>query len=121
LQSPAFTIEAFGTYVALTGVGLLLSPNLVLGLFGFAPTGEIWIRVLGALALILGYYYWACGTVNDKAFFKATIPGRLAFCALCVALVAAASAPVPLLAFGVAEVLGAAWTYLALRSEGQLE
>jgi hypothetical protein len=119
MQSPAFTIKAFGIYVVLTGVGLLVTPNLLLSLFGFAPTAEIWIRVLGALALIIGYYYWACGTANDRTFFKATIPGRLTFCALCVALVVAAGAPLPLLAFGVADVLGAAWTYLALRSEGQ--
>lgn len=118
MQSSALTIKVFGIYVALTGIGLILAPNLILGVFGFAPTSEIWVRVLGSLALILGYYYWACGTADAKAFFRATIPGRIGFAALCVALVFAAGAPLPLLAFGVVDVLGAAWTYLALREEG---
>lgn len=118
MQSSAFTIKAFGIYVVLTGIGLLLTPNTLIGLFGFAPTSEIWIRVLGALAIILGYYYWACGAAGAKAFFRATIPGRVGFGALCVGLVAAAGAPLPLLVFGVVDVLGAAWTYQALRREG---
>jgi hypothetical protein len=118
MQSSALTIKVFGVYVALTGMGLILAPNLILGLFGFAPTDEIWVRVLGSLALVLGFYYWACGTADAKAFFRATIPGRIGFAALCVALVLAAGAPLPLLAFGIVDVLGAAWTRSALRREG---
>ena len=117
MRSSAFTIKAFGVYILLTGLGLLLTPSLILGLFGFAPTTEIWIRVLGALAIVLGYYYWACGAAGATAFFRATVPGRIAFCALCVGLVAAAGAPLPLLLFGVVDLAGAGWTHLALRRE----
>lgn len=117
MQSSAFTIKVFGVYVVLTGIGLLLAPNAILGPFGFPPASEIWVRVLGALALIVGYYYWTCGTAGAKAFFRATIPGRIGFCALCAGLVFAAGAPLPLLAFGVVDLLGAAWTFLALRRE----
>jgi F0F1-type ATP synthase membrane subunit a len=119
MPSSAFTIKAFGVYVVLTGVGLLLFPNTILGLFGFAPTAEIWIRVVGALAVILGYYYWACAAAGATAFFKASIVGRLGFCALCIGLVAVAGAPLPLLVFGVVDVFGAAWTDLALRRESR--
>lgn len=117
MQSSSFTIKAFGVYVLLTGIALLVAPNLTLSPLGFAPTSEIWIRVLGALAAIVGYYYWACGAADAKAFFRATIPGRLGFCALCMALVALAGAPLPLLVFGLVDVLGAAWTFIALRNE----
>ena len=117
MRSAALTIRVFGVYVVLTGIGLLVAPNLMLSLFGLPAPTEVWVRVLGALAAVVGYYYWACGTADAKVFFKATIPGRLAFCALCVALVAFAGAPLPLLAFGVVDVLGAAWTALALRRE----
>lgn len=117
MGSSAFTIKAFGVYILLTGWGLLLTPGLILGLFGFAPTTEIWIRVLGALAIVLGYYYWACGAAGAAAFFRATVRGRIAFCVLCVGLVATAGAPWPLLLFGVVDLAGAAWTHLALRRE----
>jgi hypothetical protein len=117
MKSAAFTIKAFGAYVVLTGVALMLAPNLLLGPLGFAETKEIWIRVVGVLAAILGYYYWVCGTADAKAFFAASIYGRMFFCAACVALVVLAGAPWMLILFGVVDVAGAAWTSMALRKE----
>jgi len=38
-------------YMMGMGVGFLFLPHLVLPLFGFADTSEVWIRVLGALVL----------------------------------------------------------------------
>ena len=51
----------FGVYVVLAGVGLLLAPNLVIGPLGFPPPQEPWIRVLGAVATVLGLYYVHAG------------------------------------------------------------
>ncbi len=117
MLSSALSIKVFGAYVVLTGAILLLAPDLMLGVLGLAPASDIWIRVLGALALVLGFYYWACGTAGATAFHEATIPGRIAFFVLCAGLVLAADAPAVLLVFGAVDVLGAAWTFLALRHE----
>ena len=110
------SIMVFGVYAMLTGVVLIISPNTLLGMFGMPPASEIWIRVAGLLALIVGYYYWACGRAGAVAFFRATIPGRLAFCVGGAMLVALVGAPVQLLMFGAADLAGAAWTAWALRS-----
>jgi hypothetical protein len=67
--------------------------------------------------MVVGYYYWACGSAGAKAYFKASIVGRFLFCALCVLLVLLADAPPPLILFGVVDVMGAAWTAYALRAE----
>ncbi len=117
MQSPAFTIKAFGVYVILTGISLALTPNILLSLFGIPPTNEFWIRQLGALAIIVGYYYWACGVGNATAFFKASIPGRIGFFVLGLGLVVLAQAPWQILLFGVVDLLGAGWTAMALRNE----
>ena len=109
------SMQVFGIYVMLTGLTLIASPNTLLGLFGIAPAAEIWIRVVGLLALIVGYYYWACGRAGALAFYRASIPGRLAFCAGCLLLVLLAGAPAQLLLFGIVDVAGAAWTGWALR------
>lgn len=116
MQSPAFTIKAFGVYVILTGISLALTPNLVLSLFGIPPTSEFWVRQIGVLAIIVGYYYWACGTGNATAFIKASIPGRIGFFVLGLGLVVFAQAPWQILLFGVVDLLGAGWTGMALRS-----
>ena len=117
MLTPASTIKAFGAYAMGTGIALMLAPHLLLGLFGLAPPQEIWIRVLGALALVLGVYYWAMGVAGAQAFFRASIWGRLLFCALCAALVVGAQAPWILLLFGAVDVAGAVWTAWALRAD----
>lgn len=117
MKTSAFTIKAFGVYVILTGIALLLTPNLLLGMFGFPETKEIWVRVLGALAIVVGYYYWAAGVGNARAFFEASLIGRIFFCAACIGIVVIAAAPWMLILFGVIDVAGAAWTFAALRNE----
>ncbi len=81
------SIKYFGLYVALTGVGLLMAPGLVLAPIGVAAPTEVWIRVVGAISIVLGYYYWSCGTAGAIAFFRATVRGRIMFAALTLLLV----------------------------------
>lgn len=117
MRSASVSIKVFGAYVALTGIALLVLPNLLLSVLGIAATSEIWVRVLGAVAVVLGYYYWECGSAQAKAFFRASVTGRFVFAALCVGLVVIMAAPWQLLLFGVVDVLGALWTIAALRKE----
>ena len=109
------SVKYSGLYAIATGIGLVLVPGLVLAPLGIAAPTEIWIRVVGALAIPLGYYYWACGSSNAVAFFRATIPGRIVFAATTVLLIAAFSAPMQLLLFAAIDLAGAAWTAVGLR------
>ena len=109
------SIKVFGAYVVLTGLGLVLSPGLVLAPLGIAVPAEVWIRVLGALATVVGYYYWACGSAGDAVFFRASIKGRIGFAALVALLIVAFDAPLQLVLFAAIDLGGAAWTLVALR------
>lgn len=115
MHPAANSVKYFGLYAIVTGIGLVLVPGLVLAPLGIAAPTEIWIRLVGALAIPLGYYYWACGSSDTVAFFRATIPGRIVFAATAVLLIAAFSAPKQLLLFAAIDLAGAAWTALGLR------
>lgn len=117
MNSPSFTSKAFGIYVIAVSIPLILTPNLFLGLLGFPLAHEIWVRVLGLVGTILGYYYVAAGLGNARPFVVASVYGRFAFCAGCVGLVVLVSAPWQLLLFGAVDVAGALWTFFALRYE----
>jgi hypothetical protein len=110
------SIKFFGIYVVLTGIGLLFAPALALAPLGLAAPTEVWVRVLGALAIVVGYYYWACGSAGALAFFRASIRGRMLFAALMLLLVVLFNAPAQLLLFGVIDLLGAAWTAQGMRA-----
>ena len=82
---------------------------------GIAVPTEIWIRVVGALAVPVGYYYWHCGAANVVEFFRASVRGRILFAAIVVLLVALYAAPVKILLFAAIDVAGAVWTAYGLR------
>lgn len=115
MHPAALSIKVFGAYVFVTGIGLVFAPALILAPLGIAAPAEIWIRVVGALAVVLGYYYWACGVADAEAFFRATINGRVLFAVLCAILIAAFQAPLQLLVFGAVDIAGAVWTWRGMR------
>ena len=115
MHPAALSIKAFGIYAAVTGVGLLIAPNVILAPLGVPATAEVWIRVVGTLAVVIGYYYWACGIQEALAFFKATVKGRFLYAVLTVSLIAIFQAPMQLLLFAAIDVAGAIWTWRGLR------
>lgn len=116
MHPASLSMKVFGAYVSLTGIGLLVAPALVLSLLGIAAPTDVWVRVVGALAAVLGSYYWVCGAAGDVTFMRVSVIGRFVFAALCVALVLAVSAPLQLLLFGAVDIAGALWTSRGLRS-----
>jgi hypothetical protein len=115
MTAAARSILVFGAYLLALGLVLLLSPDMLLRPFGFAPTGEVWIRVVGMLAGILGVYYLQAARAGLAAFFRWTVPVRLSVPLFFAAFVALGMAPPALLAFGAVDAAGALWTWSALR------
>ncbi|MEA1881448.1 MAG: hypothetical protein U9N31_03525, partial [Candidatus Marinimicrobia bacterium] len=57
MSKPAKSVFFFGVYVVIAGLGFFIIPNTLLTLLGLQETTEPWIRILGFIAFILGYYY----------------------------------------------------------------
>jgi hypothetical protein len=108
---------AFGTYLNLVGIGLLLAPDLVLAPLGFAPSADFWVRVIGAPVLVLGTYYVRAAREGERAFMRWSCTGRLIPLVVLGGLVAYGMAPAALLVFGVIDAAGAAWTAWALKQD----
>jgi len=115
MSRAALSAFVWGVYLIIAGLGLLLVPNFVLPLLGFATTAEGWVRVLGLLASILGMYYVFSARWNIVPFFQLTVAGRLAFMAGCIGLVISGLMSPSLLIFGGLDAIGAIWTWLSLR------
>jgi hypothetical protein len=78
MSNPARSITVFGIYLILSGLSFMVIPNVVLPLLGFATTTEVWIRVMGLLAAILGGYFLYSVRYDDRTFYRATVYARLA-------------------------------------------
>ncbi len=117
LSRAATSILAFGVYLAAVGAILLLVPNLLLGLLGFPPTNEVWIRVVGILVLYLAYYFVQSARAGTADFWRWTTHVRFALIFFFSGLVLLGLARPSLILLGVADFLGAIWTTLALRAD----
>jgi hypothetical protein len=112
----AVSALAFGVYMVVLGLALLVIPNVLLGLFGYPTTSEVWIRILGFIVAVLGYYYIVAARYELVPFFWASVWGRPTVIVCFAALVILGLARPVLVLFGAIDLLGAVWTGLALRS-----
>jgi hypothetical protein len=110
LGGPAKSVFAFGVYLLLLGALLVLAPNALLGLFRIAPTGEVWIRVLGMVVLVEGAYFVLAALAELRAFVRWTVPLRASVLLFFIAFVLTGLAPPVLILFGLVDLAGACWT-----------
>jgi hypothetical protein len=120
MSNLARSITVFGIYLLLAGLSFIFIPNVVLPIFGFPPTTEIWIRLTGLLTAILGMYFLHSVRYDDRHFYRATLYARLIFFTGVTLFVIFKLASPMLIAFGAIDLIGAAWTWSALRADSSL-
>jgi hypothetical protein len=119
MSRSAISVFVFGVYLVFLGLGFLIIPNTLLGLFGAPPSSEVWIRLVGMLLLGLAYYYMGAARMGLTPFFRLSVHGRALVILFLIAF-AYLKLVVPRIIFlGVIDLLAAIWTALALRSESQ--
>jgi hypothetical protein len=115
MTAAAKSVCYFGFYLYVTGLTLIFAPNLLLKTLQIPETKEVWIRILGVLVFCVGYYCHRAGAENIPAVFKHTIPTRALVFISFSAFVALGYAPAVLIVFGVIDLIGAVWTWMALK------
>jgi len=116
MSRAAVSACVFGVYMLVVGPILLIKPDFLLGLFGYPATDELWIRVLGLIVALLGYYYLVAARNEYTSIFRASVYARSSVFVCFAAFVLLGKAQPALVLFGAIDLLGAIWTGLALRS-----
>lgn len=115
-MSSGTTVHYWSYYVAAVGLSLSVVPGLTFDILGVDLEGEVWVRVLGIVLLLLATYYYAIGTSNARIAVVATVIGR-PFAAVALTLLWLTGGPWQLVLFAAFDLAGAAWTWRALQSE----
>ena len=114
------SIVVYGAYPVTAGLILALIPNVLLSLVGLPEAHDVWIRLCGSLALVLG----AKGIQNSKAEyapgFQFDVYTRTFVATFLVILVLIRMAPPVILPLAAVDYAGAVWTELALRADRRL-
>lgn len=118
MKKSSTTLLVFGVYLIGMGLGFLFTPNMVLGIFGIPATDEVWPHVVGAIALVLAFYYISAGRADLRSFAQWTVPARIGVFLSFTAFVFAGLVGPIMIMLGSVDLLGALWTRWALKAEG---
>ncbi|MBK8901836.1 MAG: hypothetical protein IPM53_11670 [Anaerolineaceae bacterium] len=119
MSRSAKSVLVFGIYLVGMGLGLIAMPTLVVGTLGFPTTVEVWVRVIGVLALVLAIYYVQAARVDFRPFLQWTVYARIMVFLLFTGFVVAGLASPMLILLGAVDLSAALWTGWALRKENQ--
>ena len=119
MSHSAISAKVFAVYLFIAGIVLVLAPNLLLSLLRIPPTSDVWIRVVGVVAFNIGVYAWVAAQHEFRPFLVASVYTRgLVFAAFTAFALAGLGSPM-LVVFGVVDLLGGIWTWLALRADAR--
>jgi hypothetical protein len=117
MSKSALSLFGFSIYLYLLGFVLVVIPDTLLRIFEFPTADGLWIRVVGMLVIILGFYYSHAARAELKPFFVWTVIGRTSVLLFFIAFVIAGLAPPALIIFGTVDFAAAMWTLFAIRSD----
>ena len=102
-------------YVVLTGLQLIFVPNMLLNMFDFGETYEVWIKVLGVVVLSLSIVYYTISKSGNQEVVKATVWSRLIVGVGFILLALSGQAKMTLILFAGFDIVTAVWTWMELK------
>lgn len=113
LFEPRVTLAVAAAAAFVLGFSYILAPGAALSPYGLAEPNEIWIKVVGVLAVAIGVLHAGGAIANSTWYFRTSVIERVAAGLLQIGL-AAGSGPWQLGLFGSLDLVSALWTAAAL-------
>ncbi len=117
MSKGARSVFAFSVYLYVLGFVLVVTPDTLLNIFNFPESDGLWVRVVGMLVVILGFYYSHAARSELRGFFVWTVIARMSVPLFFIAFVIAGIAPPAMILFGAIDLAAALWTFFAMRSD----
>jgi len=119
MSKAAISSKVFAVYLVAMGTGMITIPNALLSIFSLPSSPDVWIRVVGVLALMMGVYAWVAAVNELKAFFVASVYTRGAVFLIFSAFALLELSKPQLALFGLIDLMGGVWTFSALRTDAR--
>jgi hypothetical protein len=117
MSQARLSIIVYAIYLATAGLVLALIPNVLLPLVGLPPTSEVWVRLCGSLAFVLGLKGLQNSRFEIVPMIQFDVYTRSLVGTFLVVLVLIGIAPPIFLVLSALDYGGALWTQLAIRSD----
>ena len=117
MKMSSISMLVFAAYLFCLGFIFVFIPNPVIALFGFPPTSEVWIRILGYILAALAFYYFMAVRENAENFYRWSVYARLPVLPTFAAFVLTGVGPPIILLFATFDTVCAIWTWRALKKQ----
>lgn len=116
LLSPRLTLAVAAIAAFILGTAYIIAPGPALAPYGLTQPDEIWIRVVGVLAIAIGILHTGGALADADWYYSTSVIERTVAGLLQIAL-ALTIAPWQLALFGTLDLISAGWTVVALISQ----
>ena len=117
MSRAARSMVVYAIYLALSGLGMSLIPNVFLHILGLPPTKEVWVRLFGALSFVLASKGYYAARRNIVAQLQFDVYTRTGFGTFLTILVVLGISPPVMEIFALIDILASVWTQLALNAD----
>jgi len=115
MTAAAKSVYYFGIYLVVLSLTLVAMPNMLLSMFQLPETNEVWIRIVGVLVFNIGVLYLYMAPTDNTVFFALSAYLRASIIVWFTLFVLLGFVSPMLILFGAVDLLGAVWTFTALR------
>ena len=117
MKNSNLSLNIFGWYLVLVGIGFMIAPHQLLSLFGLSAGDDIWIRMVGLLASIIGVYYLLVVRAQLVLFYGWTVPIRYVAAVFMLSMYLLGKVGYPILLFAAIDAIAATWTWVELKTQ----
>ncbi len=121
MTKAAKSVYYFSFYLFVLALFILTIPNQLLGIFHFPPVNDVWFRVVGVTAAVIGFYYNRTAANNLQAFLPFTVITRVSVFFIFLFFVIMKWVGPQLIIFGMADLFGGLWTGYLLQKESKVK
>ncbi len=111
------SIMYFSFYMEITGIVMIIFPQIVLKILSIDLRADVVVRFLGMVDVFMGYYYFRAGIGGEKLrnFYQLTLHTRFAALILLVLFIVVWNVSPIVILFGLIDTGGAVWTIVSMQ------
>lgn len=118
MSKTTFSIYVYGLYLTLSaGLPLIVSPEIALGILNVTVADPTWVRMFGAVTMIMGGFYILTVHYDMEALYIWTVPARYLTAVFAAAMIVLGKIGPGYVVPVIIDVVSASLTWLAIRYE----
>lgn len=121
MKRTELSIKVWSIYLFVLGFSMVIMPSATVGMFGYLNTGELWIRFVGILSVVLAMFYMQIARYQLHEMYTWKIAGHIFGMVCMISFLAIGVADGRIVGTITVELLACLWTAFALKVDKKTE